>query len=99
LVLSPAPCVYRGRTTGALDAAGVAWTGVFTSPSFAGCVAAVRAGLGYAVMPRTMVPPGLSVLEGWPALAEAEIALLGAARLSPAAQALAAFIEERVARR
>jgi DNA-binding transcriptional LysR family regulator len=99
LVLSPAPCVYRSRATGALDAAGVAWTGVFTSPSFAGCSAAVRAGLGYAVMPRAMVPPGLVVLEGWPLLAEAEIALLGAARLSTAAQALAAFIEERVARR
>jgi DNA-binding transcriptional LysR family regulator len=99
LVLSPAPCVYRSRATGALDAAGVAWTGVFTSPSFAGCSAAVRAGLGYAVMPRAMVPPGLVVLEGWPLLAEAEIALLGAARLSAAAQALATFIQERVARR
>ncbi|MEY4698336.1 MAG: hypothetical protein RIT14_2764 [Pseudomonadota bacterium] len=99
LVLSPAPCVYRSRATGALEGAGVAWTGVFTSPSFAGCSAAVRAGLGYAVMPRAMVPPGLSVLEGWPPLAEAEIALLGAARLSPAAQALASFIDERLARR
>ncbi len=99
LVLSPAPCVYRSRATGALDAAGVAWTGVFTSPSFAGCSAAVRAGLGYAVMPRAMVPSGLVVLDGWPLLAEAEIALLGAGRLSAAAQALAAFIEERVARR
>ncbi|MEY4873233.1 MAG: hypothetical protein RLZZ563_2563 [Pseudomonadota bacterium] len=99
LVLSPAPCVYRSRATGALDAAGVAWTGVFTSPSFAGCSAAVRAGLGYAVMPRAMVPSGLVVLDGWPMLAEAEIALLGAGRLSAAAQALAAFIEERVARR
>ena len=99
LCLSPAPCVYRSRATGALDAAGVAWTGVFTSPSFAGCSAAVRAGLGYAVMPRAMVPPGLVVLEGWPLLAEAEIALLGAARLSAAAQALATFIQERVARR
>jgi DNA-binding transcriptional LysR family regulator len=99
LVLSPAPCVYRSRATGALDAAGMAWTGVFTSPSFAGCSAAVRAGLGYAVMPRAMVPPGLVVLDGWPLLAEAEIALLGAGRLSAAAQALAAFIEERVARR
>jgi DNA-binding transcriptional LysR family regulator len=102
LVLSPAPCVYRSRATAALDAAHMDWTGVFTSPSHAGCTAAVTAGLGYAVMPRGMVAPGLQVLgaeQGWPALAEAEIALLGAARLSPAAAALADFIEDRVVRR
>ena len=99
LCLSPAPCVYRSRATGALDTAGVAWSGVFTSPSFAGQAAAVRAGLGYAVMPRGMVPQGLTVLDGWPELDEAEIALLGQARLSPAASALAEFIAERVAMR
>lgn len=98
LVLSPAPCVYRGRAMGALDAAHVAWTGVFTSPSFAGLSAAVRAGLGYAVMPRGMVPAGLTVLDGWPPLAEAEIALLVAARPAPAVRALADFLVERVSR-
>jgi DNA-binding transcriptional LysR family regulator len=99
LVLSPAPCVYRSRAASALDTSGVAWTGVFTSPSFAGQAAAVRAGLGYAVMPRAMVPAGLVVLDGWPPLAEAEIALLGQTRLSPPAAALAEFITNRVARR
>jgi len=99
LVLSPSPCVYRNRATRTLEGAGVTWSGVFTSPSFAGQAAAVRAGLGYAVMPRAMVPPELSVLRDWPELAEVEIALLGQARLSPAAAALAGFIEERVARR
>lgn len=99
LVLSPSPCVYRSRATRTLEGAGVTWSGVFTSPSFAGQAAAVRAGLGYAVMPRAMVPPELSILRDWPELAEVEIALLGQARLSPAAAALAGFIEERVARR
>ncbi len=99
LVLSPSPCVYRSRATRTLEAAGVTWSGVFTSPSFAGQAAAVRAGLGYAVMPRAMVPPELAVLRDWPELAEVEIALLGQSRLSPAAAALAGFIEERVARR
>ncbi len=99
LVLSPSPCVYRSRATQALGAAGVTWTGVFTSPSFAGQAAAVRAGLGYAVMPRTMVPSELAILPDWPELAEVEIALLGQSRLSPAAAALAGFIEERVTRR
>ena len=99
LVLSPAPCVYRGRATDALQSTGVRWSGVYTSPSFAGQAAAARAGLGFAVMPRTMVPPDLVVLRDWPALAEVEIALLGQSRLSPAAAALAGFIEERVTRR
>jgi DNA-binding transcriptional LysR family regulator len=62
MVMAPAPCVYRGRAAAALDAAHVAWRNVFTSPSHAGCSAAVQAGLGYAVMPRAMVPPGLTVL-------------------------------------
>lgn len=99
LVLSPAPCVYRSRATRTIETAGAAWRGVFTSPSFAGQAAAVRAGLGYAVMPRAMVPSELAILEDWPAPAEAEIALLGQARLSPAAAALAGFVEERVVRR
>lgn len=99
LCLSPAPCVYRSRASEALDKAGATWTGVFTSPSFAGLAAAVRAGLGYAVMPRAMVPSGLMILSDWPAMAEAEIALLGANRPSPATTALAEFIIQRVTQR
>lgn len=98
LVLSPAPCVYRARATGALEAAGWGWLGVYTSPSFAGAVAAVRAGLGAMVMPEAMVPPGLVVQQGWPGLAEAEIALLSPPRAPAAVQALAAFVAERVRR-
>lgn len=99
LVLSPAPCVYRARATRTLERVGVQWSGVFTSPSFAGQAAAVRAGLGYAVMPRAMVPQELVVLSEWPELAEVEIALLGQSRLSPATAALAGFIQANVARR
>ncbi|WP_149589218.1 LysR family transcriptional regulator [Tabrizicola flagellatus] len=98
LVLSPAPCVYRARATGALEAAGLAWLGVYTSPSFAGAVAAVRAGLGATVMPQAMVPPGLVVQDGFPPLAEAEIALLTRPRAPAAVQALASFVAEKVRR-
>jgi DNA-binding transcriptional LysR family regulator len=98
LVLSPAPCVYRARATGAMEAAGRPWTGAYTSPSFAGAVAAVRAGLGAMVMPEAMVPPGLAVQEGWPPLAEAEIALLMAPRAGAAVRALAEFVAQRVRR-
>jgi DNA-binding transcriptional LysR family regulator len=99
LVLSPAPCVYRRRAVVALDAAGLPWDIAYTSPSFAGTVAAVRAGLGTTVLPRAMVPEGLAVLEaaeGWPTLPEVEIALLATPRASPATAALGAFIGERV---
>ena len=95
---SPAPCVYRRRAVSALDAAGLPWDIAYTSPSFAGTVAAVRAGLGVTVLPRTMVPDGLEVLdatEGWPVLPEVEIALLAAPRPSKATAALAEFIGER----
>jgi DNA-binding transcriptional LysR family regulator len=98
LVLSPAPCVYRRRAVGALDGASLPWDIAYTSPSFAGTVAAVRAGLGVTVLPRTMVPDGLVALEsaqGWPTLPEVEIALLATPRATPATTALAAFIGER----
>jgi DNA-binding transcriptional LysR family regulator len=101
LVLSPAPCVYRSRAIRALERRDIAWSPVFSSPSQAGCVAAVKAGLGVTVMPRAMAPPGLVVLDGrggWPPLDQAEICLLGATHLSPAAAALAAFIRERAPR-
>ena len=97
LVLAPPPCVYRQRATGALDAAGIPWTVAYASPSLAGAAAAVKAGLGLTVLPRTMVPAGLVSFEprqGWPALPDAEICLLGAG--GPAVTALAGFIEEKV---
>jgi DNA-binding transcriptional LysR family regulator len=99
LVLSPAPCVYRRRAVAALDAAGRAWREVFVSPSFAGMAAAVRAGLGVAVMPRAMLPAGLELAEGLPALEAAEISILSPARAAPAVAALAAFVAEGAAAR
>jgi len=98
LVLSPPPCVYRGRATGALDRAGIGWKIAYTSPSFAGSVAAVKAGLGVTVLPATMVPDGLMTLEpgrDWPPLPDAEICLLSRPRASAATEALASFIEQQ----
>jgi DNA-binding transcriptional LysR family regulator len=63
LVLSPAPCVYRKRAMDALDASGTRWRVTYTSPSFAGTVAAVRAGLGITVLPKRMIPEGLVALQ------------------------------------
>lgn len=102
LVLSPSPCVYRHRAVTALDAAQTAWTVSYSSPSLAGATAAVKAGLGLSVLPRTMVPRDLVAFEGgagWPPLAETVICLLAANRLDPAAAALADFIKDHVAYR
>jgi DNA-binding transcriptional LysR family regulator len=98
LVMSPAPCVYRARAVDAVAKAGWRWTGVYTSPSFAGAVAAVQAGLGAMVMPAAMVLPGLQTLDGWPTLAEAEMAMLVRPDAGAAVAALAAFVAERVRR-
>ena len=98
LVLSPEPCVYRKRALDALDRAGIPWTVMYTSPSLAGAAAAVQAGLGLTVLPRNMVPAGLAPLAGQslPDLEETQICLLARADPSPAAEAFARFIEERL---
>lgn len=96
LVVSPRPCVYRKRATDSLDAAGRAWRIAYTCGSLAGNHAAVRAGLGLAVLPKDMVPADLTVLDdeslGLPALADTEIALIAAAQLGAPAIRLRDYI-------
>ena len=99
LVLSPPPCVYRQGALDALDKLSIRWKIVYTSPSFAGARAAVKAGLGYAVFPRKMIADELVVLEqsrGWPKLKDAEICLLAKSNLSPATETLVSFIRDRI---
>lgn len=99
LVLSPSPCVYRARATQALDKSGVEWKVAYTSPSVAGAVAAVKAGLGYAVLPRKMVPQSLVPFEteqGWPTLQDAEICLLARDEHKPAIAALSDYIRKHI---
>jgi DNA-binding transcriptional LysR family regulator len=101
LVLSPAPCVYRKHALEALDAAGIPWTVVYTSPSLAGAAAAVRAGLGVTVLPRNMIPPGLARLPDdriLPRLKETEICILARPGIGLAAGRFAAFIREMLSR-
>ena len=99
LVLSPSPCVYRQRALEALDKQGIPWEVVYTSPSFAGTCAAVRAGLGFSVIPRNMVENNLFPLEterGWPKLKNAEMCLLAGSKANPAVNSLIEFIQERI---
>jgi DNA-binding transcriptional LysR family regulator len=98
LVLAPAPCVYRARALEAIARAGHMGDIVYASPSEAGQVAAVRAGLGWSVLPKRRVPSDLSVAgEGWPALPEVAICLLTANRMTGAIEAFARYAENRLA--
>lgn len=96
LAVAPRPCVYRSRATGALDACGRPWRIAYTCASLAGVLAAVRAGLGVAVLPKEMVPADLTLLpgggEGLPDLADTEIALIETPSLSPPAVRLKEMI-------
>lgn len=103
LVVAPAPCVYRKRATTALDQAGRKWRVAYTSPSLAGQHAALRAGLGVTALPTEMAPADFMQFgeaHGFPALADAEITLMRAAKtLSLPAERLANFILAALDRR
>lgn len=94
LVLSPQPCIYRGRALEALDRANIPWRVVYSSPSFAGTVAAVKAGLGITVFPNRIIPDPLVRLRKkiLPNLRQTQIILKTQSQTSPTARALAQYI-------
>ena len=95
LVLSPQPCIYRARALAALDRAKKPWHISYTSPSLAGTIAAVKAGLGITVLPANMLPSGIHPIRKeikLPELADAEIALMKRDDLSKASEMLAEHI-------
>lgn len=92
LVLSPQPCIYRARALAALDKAKKPWRISYTSPSLAGTIAAVKAGLGITVLPENMLPLGIHPIRKLPQLADAEIALMKRDGLSKASEMLAEHI-------
>lgn len=99
LVLSPSPCVYRERAIDSLTQEDIGWVETFTSPSVAGIVAAVRAGLGCAILPQEMVPSGLKIVgsaTGWPKLEDAQICLLANDFDNPAVKSLSGYIQEKI---
>ena len=78
LVLSPNPCVYRLAALDALQNIQRKSKVVFTSPSYAGMIAAVKADLGLTVLPSTLIPEGLEILknEDLPDLPDLHVSLL-----------------------
>ena len=79
LVLSPQPCVYRARAIHALEKINKKWRIVFSSHSYAGTIAAVKAGMGVTVLPRNMVPDDVEIIRAdnaLPDLDDTHISLL-----------------------
>ena len=78
LISTNAPCEVRKAKLSALDQAGIPWRIVFETPSRAGVQAAVCAGLGVGVLPRSSMMAGmhrLNCAEGLPPLPEISTAL------------------------
>lgn len=101
LVVSPQPCIYRSRAIAALDRAKMPWRISYVSPSLAGTLAAVKAGLGIAVLPQNMMPSGIHPIRNelkLPELADAEIALMKRDGISKATEMLAMHIIQSLER-
>jgi DNA-binding transcriptional LysR family regulator len=100
LVMAPQPCVYRAAALEALDRTGRKWRQMLTSPSHAGTIAAVRAGLGLTVLPRPMIPPSLSAVSSpaLPALGHIHVSMLKHRNDDPAINSLEAFVSGKLKR-
>jgi len=98
LVLSPQPCVYRASATKSLEEAGRSWRLVLSSPSYAGVVAAVKAGMGITLMPHTMIPHGLQAVDAslLPQLADTHVSLLKHRADNAAINTLEGFVLRRL---
>lgn len=98
LVLAPEPCVYRAAAIRALNHEGRPWRLIFSSPSYAGIITAVKAGMGVTIMPHTMIPRELSPVAPslLPTLDETHVSLLQQANPSLAMQTLYEFILKKL---
>lgn len=98
LVLSPKPCVYRENVIESLEKAGLKWRLAYSSPSYAGKMAAVKAGLGLTVIQRTMIPDYLERIENpcLPILNDIHISLLKKDSRNKAIESLEYFLLKKL---
>ena len=98
LVLSPCPCVYRASASKGLENASRTWRLVFSSPSYASSLAAVRAGMGITVMPHTMIPDDLEEMDNniLPQLDDTHVSLLKHYANNPAINTLEEFVLKKL---
>jgi DNA-binding transcriptional LysR family regulator len=92
LAVFPQGCLYRNRAIHALESAGRAWHVAYMSPNFTSIQAAVSAGLGVSILPKSAMTDQLRTLSaktGFPAIDDTELALQIAANASPATRGIA----------
>lgn len=78
LVVAPSPCIYRNRVLQTLSRRNLPWRVAYTSSSYSGIIAAVRAGLGVTLLAASTVPEGVRALEerdGFPPMGELDVRL------------------------
>lgn len=98
LILSPTPCVYRGDVIESLNQHHFKWRLAFSSPSFAGKMAAVRAGLGITAIQRSMIPNYLDRLDDYflPSLKDIHVSLIKKEGANKAIESLEFFIMDKL---
>ncbi len=98
LILSPTPCVYRGNVIESLNQHNLKWRLAFSSPSYAGKMAAVRAGLGITALQRSMIPNYLDRLDDYflPALKDIHVSLIKKQGENKAIESLEFFIMDKL---
>lgn len=95
LALFPEDCFYRDAAIEALQRHDIPFRTAFTSHSRAGVIAAIRAGLGVGVLPRSALEEGLRPLPGpLPPLPMINTTLFVAEQANLATRRLAQAIEE-----
>ncbi|EEG10519.1 LysR family transcriptional regulator [Pseudogulbenkiania ferrooxidans] len=94
LVLFPEGCYYRETATRALQLSDRPYRVAFTSHSRGGVLAAVKAGIGVGITPRTTVEEGLVIIEGeLPSLPQTDTTLFIADNVNEATTLLAQTIK------
>ena len=76
VIVSPEPCVYRRQVLHQLNAEQFSIELAYVSESYNSKLLAIRAGMGLAALPQSLVPPDFAIVEtGLPALSATQISL------------------------
>lgn len=95
LAVFPPNGLYRLEMTHALDSMGKAWRIAYVSSSLPGVSAAAAGGLGLTLLPRRLITPAhreLGAADGFPAVADVEVALHACSQLPGYARELATVL-------
>jgi DNA-binding transcriptional LysR family regulator len=93
IIVSPEPCVYRRQVVHRLASAQLAADLAYVSESYNSKLLAIRAGLGLAALPQSLVPEGCVIVkEALPELSQTQISLFRSEIQSKVAQ----YLQKRI---